>query len=114
MISFESIMQRLRLHNGRRKIASALALHRRGEVRPDGLILTQSSHHLDIEWRARDIHPWDRGCEPAERAHLFSEQSLADTDAALSRLFRKFPEIDVITFRVCKPDSDEHILAGTV
>jgi len=114
MISFKSCLRTLNLFNDRRKIESALALHRRGEVRRDGLTLIQSSHRLEIEWRARDIHPWDRGCDAAERELLFSEQSLADTDAAIARLFRKLPEIDVIAFKVLRPDSGDRILAGTV
>jgi len=86
----------------------------KGEVRGDGLTLTQASHHLEIEWRARDVHPWDRGSESEEREVLFTEESLADSDAALSRLFNKLPEIDVIRFRVIHPHSDQRILAGTV
>ena len=95
-------------------IQNALALQHRGEVRRDGLVLTRASHHLEIEWRARDVHPWDRASESEEREFLFAEQSLADTDAALSRLFNELPEIDVIEFRVTRPDSDQRVLAGTV
>ena len=76
--------------------------------------MTQASHRLEIEWRARDIHPWDRDSEPEERELLFTEQSVADADAALSRLFNESPEIDVIEFRVTHPDSHQRILAGTV
>lgn len=45
-------------------IEYALALHARNEVRRDGLTLTKTSSQLVIEWRARDVHPWDRdpGC----------------------------------------------------
>jgi hypothetical protein len=76
--------------------------------------LTQASHRLEIEWRARDIHPWDRDSEPEERELLFTEQSVADADAALSRLFNELPEIDVIEFSVTHPDSHQRILARTV
>jgi hypothetical protein len=96
MISIKSILQRLQIYDTRQQIENALALQRRGEVRGDGLTLTQVSHHLEIEWRAREIHPWDRVSESEERELLFSEQSVADTDAALSRLFDKLPELDVI------------------
>jgi hypothetical protein len=114
MISIKSILQRLQIYDTRQQVENALALQRRGEVRGDGLTLTQVSHHLEIEWRAREIHPWDRVSESEERELLFSEQSVADTDAALSRLFDKLPELDVIEFRVIHPHSDQRILAGTV
>src|SRR5579864_776789 len=69
-------------------IERALALHLRGEVRSDGLNPTSLATHLEIEWRARDIHPWDRGLlSPAQRAAAFVKQSLADTEAAIYRLF---------------------------
>lgn len=76
--------------------------------------MTSASHRLEIEWRAREIHPWDRATEPREREALFAEQSIADTDAALSRLFNRLPEVDVIEFQVIHPDSGQRILAGTV
>jgi hypothetical protein len=114
MISFKNVLRKLDLYSDRHGIENALALHRRGEVRRDGLTLTRACHHLEIEWRARDIHPWDRDCEPSERELEFTEQSLADTDAALSRLFKELPEVDVIEFRVIRPDSDVPILAGKV
>jgi hypothetical protein len=114
MIFFTSLLRRLHLYSEEKGIENALALHRRGEVRSDGLTLIQASHHLKIEWRARYIHPWDRACEPVERELRFTEQSIADTDAALSRLFKALPEIDVIKFSVVHPDSDHCILAGTV
>jgi hypothetical protein len=98
----------------RKAIESALDLHCRGEVRRDGLALTQASHRLEIEWRARDVHPWDRACDPGKRECLFAEQFFADTDAALSGLFDEMPEIDVIEFRVIHPDSGQRILSGTV
>ncbi|HVA69081.1 MAG TPA: hypothetical protein VNF45_07180 [Candidatus Binataceae bacterium] len=33
---------------------------------------------LEIEWRARDIHPWDSGVALERRAAMFVEQSLSD------------------------------------
>jgi len=111
---FKNLLRRLYLHDHRRGIESALALHHRGEVRTDGLTLMRSTHRLEIEWRAREIHPWDRGSEHVEGDPQFVEQSLSDTDAALSRLFIALPEVDVIDFRVVHPGSDACILAGTV
>jgi hypothetical protein len=113
-MSLKSYLLKRRASKERKAIQDALALHHRGEVRRDGLTLTQASHHLEIEWRARDLHPWDRASEYGEREPLIAEQSIADTDAALSRLFKDLPEINVIRFRVTHPDSGRSILAGTV
>ena len=114
MTSFKSFLLQRKVAKVRRAIQDALALHRRGEVRGDGLSLISASHHLEIEWRARGIHPWDRGTEDGDREILFAEQTLADTDAALSRLFNQFPGVDVIEFRVIHPDTGQRILSGTV
>jgi hypothetical protein len=65
--------------------------------------LRVSDNRLQLEWRARDIHPWDRDLPPEEQAELFSKQALQDTDAALIRLFQKLPEIEQIEFQVLKP-----------
>jgi hypothetical protein len=114
MFSIKTVLRKLAVAEDRHRIEHALALHRRGEVRSDGLTLTAVSHHLEIEWCARDIHPWDRDSDRWEREDQFAEQSYDDTDAALSRLFKALPEVDVIDFKVVHPDSHERILAGTV
>jgi hypothetical protein len=97
-------------------IEYALALHKRNEVRRDGLTLTKAFSQLDIEWRARDIHPWDRDrrCSPEEKKRLFNEQCFSDTEAAIFRLFSALPVLDEIQFRVVGPDSDDELLAGRV
>ena len=69
-------------------IEIALALNRRGEVRSDGLRLKNTSNRLTIEWSARNIHPWDRDLEPEQRAALFVEQCLDDTEAGLTPINR--------------------------
>jgi hypothetical protein len=97
-----------------RRIKRALALHLRGEARRDGLALENVSSHLEIRWRARDIHPWDRHLGRYEREILFAEQALADTEAALARLFEVLPEIDVIDLSVLEPTSETLIAAGAV
>ena len=111
---FKILLRRLTQSDETIRIQEALSLHRRGEARRDGLTLLQASHRLEIEWRARDVHPWDRGSESAERGRIFAEQSLEDSDAVLSRLFKELPAVDVIAFRVLHPDSSRQILAGTV
>lgn len=98
----------------RRGIERALALHLRDEVRSDGLKLKKLTNRLEIEWCARDIHPWDRHDPPDERASLFVRQSLADTEAAVTRLFQELPQVDTIALTVVEPHSETVILAGTV
>jgi hypothetical protein len=74
----------------RQIVRRALALRPRGAIANDVLNLNSlilSGHCLKLEWRARDIHPWDRDLPLAEQAELFCEQALQDTDVALIRLF---------------------------
>jgi hypothetical protein len=97
-----------------RRIKQALALHLRGEARRDGLTVDKVSSHLEIRWRARDIHPWDRHLARYEREVIFAEQALADTEAAVGRLFERLPEVDVIELSVLEPESETLIAAGTV
>jgi len=108
----------LRLLDGFRykhSIERALALHLRGEGRRDGLNLTSLTTHLEIEWRARDIHPWDRGLlSPAQRSAAFVEQSLAHAEAAIYRLFEALPQVDAITLRVFDRASENLIISGNV
>ena len=109
-----NMIQRLDGLRYRRGIERALALHLRVEVRSDGLALKTVSNRLEIEWWARDIHPWDRHDSPEQRAWLFFRQSLADTEAAITRLFQELPQVDVIALTVRERNSESVILAGTV
>jgi hypothetical protein len=108
----------LRKRYGRRykqNIERALALYLRGEVRRDGLEPINLTTQLQIEWRARDIHPWDLSLlSPAQKAATFVEQSLADTEAAIRRLFEALPQVDAIALRVLDRTSDTVIISGTV
>ena len=114
MMSLKNFLLKRKASKDRKAIQGALDLHNRGEVRRDGLTLTHASHHLEIEWRAREVHPWDRASASKQREFLLAEQSMADTDAALGRLFNELPEVDVIEFTVTHPDSGRRILNGTV
>jgi hypothetical protein len=98
----------------RRRIERALALHLRGEVRRDGLELVRWCNRLEVQWRARDIHPWDSDLPVDRRANLFVEQSMEDTEAAIFRLFEAFPQVDVIDIRVLGPTAESLMIAGTV
>jgi hypothetical protein len=108
----KDLVQRRKVSRERKSIQGALDLRHLGDGRRDGLTLIQARQSLEIEWRARDVHPWDSGCGSAKRELLFTEQSFADTEAALSRLFEKLPAIDVIAFKVMHPESDECLFDG--
>jgi hypothetical protein len=110
----ERLSQKLLGNRRRIAIENALALQRRGEMRPDGLTPIKISQVLEVEWRARGIHPWDRHRTESRAEYLFREQCYADTDAALVRLFQSLPDVDVICFRVLGQDSDDEIVAGLV
>jgi hypothetical protein len=98
----------------RRHVLRALALNKRGEARSDGLLLNNFDNRLQIEWQAREVHPWDRDLPRSHLRQLFAEQCLRDADAALQRLFATLAEIDVIQFKMLDPDSGALILSGTV
>jgi hypothetical protein len=99
-------------------VRRALALRPRGAILNDVLILNNlnlSARCLKLEWRARDVHPWERDLPLTEQAELFSEQALRDTDAALIRLFQGLPEIEQIEFQVLKPAGlGDVLLTGAV
>jgi hypothetical protein len=98
----------------RQRIDRALALHTRGEVRSDGLQLTSVKTTLNIEWLARNVHPWDKSV-PAERAEqLFAEQCLNDTNAAIARLFKELPMLDTIQLSVRRSLDQHPLLTGVV
>src|SRR5579863_6798598 len=96
------------------RIEQALELPRRGGARKDGLQLGNLQHRLEILWRARDTHPWDKHLPPDVKHSRFIEQAMIDTEAALARLFKALPEVDLITLCVTDPVSEATILTGTV
>jgi hypothetical protein len=95
-------------------IERVLARVGRGQARSDGLRLNKVSNRLEIQWRARDIHPWDSSLPYDRRTVALEEQTLADTEAAISELFDAFPQVDVIDLMVLGPASETTIMAGTV
>ena len=96
-----------------RIIRRALALHRRGEVRPDGLEASKICTRLEIQWHARDVHPWDRDLSPDRRARLLVEQALLDTEAAVRRLFAGLLHVDSLDVSVLGAN-DAVLVTGTV
>lgn len=98
----------------RRRVIGALGVNCRAGVRNDGLPLRSIRSRLEVEWQARDIHPWDQGIAPEEAAQRFAQQCLEDVDAAISSLFESLPETDEIELRVFDPTSGNPIVAGAV
>ncbi len=98
----------------KRRMENALGLHLRGEGRTDGLRLEHAHSRLEIVWLARAIHPWDGDDTAEERAHLFVNQTLTDTDTALSRLFALLPHIDSVDLRIVDPVSGQTIMTGLI
>jgi len=96
-------------------VVKALKLKPRGGLADDVLRLNRVSGQLQLEWRAREVHPWDRDLPPGCQAELFLEQTLRDTDAAILNLFQTLPEIEQIAILVLDTrDSTKVILGGVV
>ena len=98
----------------RRRLFKALALKKRGGVRPDGLSSRYLHNKLEIEWLARGVHPWQRDLSQNEVRQLFAEQCLDDTRTAIERLFFRLPEVDSIDFRVIDPGTYAAIVRGLI
>jgi hypothetical protein len=112
--AIETLLRKLDRWRHQDAIQSSLALHRRGEGRPDGLSLVRARNRLEVRWRARNIHPWDAAAPPEKRARLFYDQLLADTEATIFRLFKALPQVDLIDVGVLEPQSDTELLTGRV
>lgn len=110
----KTVRRKWSLYCFHRKIDKALALHSRGEVRRDGLLLHQVQGRLGIQWQARDIHPWDAGLSSERQRVMFIDQTLADVCAVVQRLFEQFPEISSLDLRVLNSRSGAVIVAGVV
>jgi hypothetical protein len=96
------------------RVQRAIALHRRGEARTDGLRLIALSTTMRVEWVARDIHPRDRKFRRERAQRLFSQQCLDDTDAAIGRLFEEMPDLDILEIRVLREACGPPLLAGVI
>ena len=98
----------------KRRVYRALALPPRGGVAKDILLLKRLFVHLRVEWFARDVHPWDRDLSQERQAELFAQQCLEDVDAAIPRLFKELPEIDVVEIGVVDRESNAKIITGVI
>ncbi len=105
-----------RRHRLGRVLCDALALHRRGEARSDGLSLVGFSMKLSVSWHAREIHPWDSDLSEERAAPRLLDQTLHDTEDAIERIFSAFPETDTLELRVLEndPASNRVIMSGLV
>jgi len=98
-----------------KRVDRALRVPPRGGCADDRLILKRISTQLQVEWCARDVHPWDRDLPVERRDELFLEQCREDTVLAVQRMFARLAEVDVIEIRVIEPSpSARTILAGIV
>lgn len=97
-----------------RSLLHALALPARGGVPNDGLTLKRVRSRMEIEWKARDIHPWDRDAPREAQAQNFLDQFLTDTEAEVDRMFEALPQIDTFDIIVRDPVSDRVIASGTL
>jgi hypothetical protein len=113
--ALKMLLRKMDRYRYRRGLDGALALHWRGEARNDGLETTSVGTQLSIEWRARDIHPWDHSLlSAAQKAATYVEQALLDTEAAIYGLFDALPQVDTIALRVLDRESGHVILGGTI
>jgi hypothetical protein len=87
----------------------------RGGVAGDGSLSPKMSLSLNVEWYARDLHPWDSDLPVDRRAELFAAGLVADTVVVIRRMFERLAEIDAIQIRVLEPiEPHKTVLAGTV
>ena len=108
------LLQRYNLWRWRRAVTNALALHRRGEARSDGLTLVTARQSIEICWRARAAHPWDCHPDGDIPPSALTAQVLQDTEAALLRLFEAMPGTESIELKVLDRDCDRLIIEGRV
>jgi hypothetical protein len=110
----QKLYHRSRTNSLRKRVSRALALHRRGEVRADGLELRNMQTTMRVEWIARDVHPWDRQIGRRLKERLFARQCIEDVDAAITRLFEQLPEVDVLEVRVFRDGGGLLLFHGRV
>jgi len=72
-------------------------------------IITNADQGVVVTWATTED-----GVSPTQSAAAFVEQSLADTEAAIRRLFQALPHVDTITVRVFDETSKAVIISGTV
>jgi hypothetical protein len=107
-------VQALRTGAMTREVTRSLRLSPRGAIAHDVLDVAALSLRLRVEWRAREVHPWDHDLPEPQQAQLFARQCLEDVEAAMTRLFEKIPEMYVLELGVRDPRSNAVIMSGVV
>jgi hypothetical protein len=90
----------------RKQVSAALTPVGRGGDGANGLRLETVALRLKVAWRARELHAWDRDLPPERASLRFAKQILAETEAALERLFAACPDVEVIEMTVHEPDPE--------
>jgi hypothetical protein len=96
-----------------RKVKRLLKLRGPGSAN-NGLLLRSLRTNMQVEWRAREIHSWDRQLPSEERVGIFVLQVLSDTASAISKLFHSNPFVDSLEIRVFDTKSEIIIMNGVV
>jgi diadenosine tetraphosphatase ApaH/serine/threonine PP2A family protein phosphatase len=65
--------------------------------------ILHASMHLDIEWQAAGIHPWDRDLPEERQEQFFTIRLLEDTVLRIRSLFTALPDIDTVRIKVLGP-----------
>jgi hypothetical protein len=90
----------------RKRVNATLTPVGRGGDGSNFLRVEDVSLALRISWRARRLHAWDCDLPPERASRRFARQILADTEAALERLFETSPDVDLIEMTVHEPDPE--------
>ena len=71
--------------------------------------------HLDVEWRADGLHPWDRDLPEERQTQLFAARLLDDTVMRVRLLFCALPDVDTVRIKVLEPrPRGGALLEGTI
>src|SRR5713101_639401 len=54
---------------------------------------------LEVEWIAREVHPWDRNRTPTSVQRLYTLPCLEDAHTAIERLFDEIPDGETLQDR---------------
>src|SRR5262249_43539864 len=93
-----------------KRLTRALGLGPRAAEVPDRVPLSNVSTRMEIEWYAREVHPWDRDLPAERKARLFADESLTHTGAAIRGGWERFPEVDAIEISVLEPHKPHAVL----
>jgi hypothetical protein len=93
-----------------RRVSRALGLEPRAGERRRTPALGNVSTHLEIEWYAHAIHPWDEDLPLERQEARFAEEAVQHTLVAIRRAFERFPEVDTLQIVVRDPGKPHPVL----